>query len=106
MKKLFISMPMSGLSREEIKTRMAEAQTDAERIVGEPLELIDSVFEFETGVSNLVKCIGKAIMCMADADYVYFAVGWKNARGCRVEHVVAVSYEMSILDENMEALNG
>lgn len=106
MKKLFISMPMSGMSREEIVVRMAEAKSDAERIVGEPVELIDSVFDYEAGISNPVEYIGKAIIAMSQADHVYFAVGWKNARGCRVEHVVAVSYDMSIIDENMEGLNG
>lgn len=103
--KVFVSIPMHGLSYEEIKTRMSEARSDAERILGKEVVLIDSVFEYFDN-SNPVEMLGRAIQAMSLADYVYFGVGWKNARGCRAEHMIAVSYGMSILHENMEALNG
>lgn len=106
MKKLYISMPMSGMSREEIVARMAEAKIEAERLVGEPVELIDSVFDFVPGVSHPVKCIGRSIMTMADADCVYFAGEWGKARGCLVEFLVAGSYGIPILNVNLEGHNG
>jgi len=34
---------------------------------------------------------------MADADAVIFAPGWRDARGCRVEHVVASEYDLKII---------
>lgn len=106
MKKLFISMPMSGLNRTEIEQVMSEAKVHAEHIVGEELNLIDSVFDFVPGVSHPVKCIGKSIMIMADADCVYFAGEWWKARGCLVEFLVAGSYGIPILNVNLEEYNG
>lgn len=102
--KVFVSIPMNGSSYEEIKTRMSEARADAERILGREVILIDSVFTFFED-SNPVEMLGRAIQAMAQADYVYFGVGWKNARGCRAEHMVAVSYGMNILHEDMEVSN-
>lgn len=31
------------------------------------------------------------------ADAVIFAPGWRDARGCRVEHVVASEYDLKII---------
>lgn len=41
---------------------------------------------------------GKAMNdIMAEADAVIFAPDWKQAAGCRVEHLAASEYEMRIL---------
>lgn len=34
-----------------------------------------------------------------EADVVYFAKGWENARGCRIEHTVAKEYGLKIMEE-------
>ena len=76
MKKLFISQPMRGLTDEEI---------------GEPIELIDSFFEDFKPIGNIpVAYLGKSISLLATADVAYFGEGWKDARGCKIEHEVAV----------------
>ena len=41
MKKLFVSLPMTGLTTEEIRNKMIKYKENAERIMGEKLELID-----------------------------------------------------------------
>ena len=33
------------------------------------------------------------------ADCVYFAKGWEDARGCRIEHFVAAAYGAEIMYE-------
>lgn len=35
---------------------------------------------------------------MADADLVYFAKGWEDARGCMIERECAVQYGVPILE--------
>lgn len=36
--------------------------------------------------------LGKSLELLAQADVVYFAPGWADARGCRIEHLCAVEY--------------
>lgn len=45
MKKLFISQPMKGKTDEEILTERKAAIKEAEKLVGEPIEVIDSFFQ-------------------------------------------------------------
>lgn len=97
MKKLFISQPMRGLSDSEIFDRRTIAHREAERLAGEPLELIDSLLT-DCGVGP-IWCLGRSICLMEKADYMYFADGWDSARGCKIEHEVAVAYGIKILGE-------
>lgn len=90
MMKLYISQPMKGLSDEQIREERRAAKLEAERIIGEPMELIDSTLvDCSKGP---IWCLGRSICLMQYADVVYFARGWKEARGCRAEYVVAREY--------------
>lgn len=98
--KLFISQPMRGLSDEEILETRNNIKLNAERILGEPIEVLDSFFEDFTPTGNIpVAFLGKSISLLAKADIVYFAKGWEQARGCRIEHLVAKEYEITIIEE-------
>ena len=102
MKKLFISLPMAGKSEEEIRNKMAEYKENAEYLMGEELELIDS---FIDNVPDDIKdirvwCLGKAITMMADADVVYFGRGWRSARGCVVEYEAAYRYKILRIEDS------
>ena len=101
MKKLFISLPMAGLTTEEIRNQMAEYKENAERIMGEKLELIDTIItEAPDDIKDQnVWCLGKFIMMMADADVVYFGRGWRSARDCIVEYEVAHRYKILRIED-------
>ena len=102
MKKLFISLPMAGLTAEEIRNKMTEYKENAEHIMGEKLELIDTVIaEAPADIKNHgVWCLGKSIMMMADADVVYFGDGWREARGCIAESVVEYRYKILRIEDD------
>lgn len=102
MKKLFVSLPMAGLTTEEIKNKMIKYKENAERIMGEKLELIDTIItEAPTDIKNEnIWCLGKSIMLMADADVVYFGDGWRDARGCIAESVVAYRYKILRIEDD------
>lgn len=96
MRKLFISQPMRGLSKEHVLLERHKAKIAAEKVVGESLELIDSLLD---GCSRgTVWCLGRSICMMQDADIAYFAPGWQEARGCRVEHTVAMEYGIKCIE--------
>ena len=102
MKKLFISQPMKGLTDEEILKAREEIKTRAEQAIGEQVELIDSFVEDYPGEINKsipVWYLGKSIQFLSQADIAYFGGDWRNARGCKIEHEVARTYGIKIIEE-------
>lgn len=100
MKKLFISQPMRGLTDEEILKAREEIKNRAEKIIGEPLELINSFIEDypdEIIKSIAVWYLGKSIQLLSQADIVYFGGDWRNARGCKIEYMIAITYGIKII---------
>jgi hypothetical protein len=43
--------------------------------------------------------LAKSLEKMAHCNTVYFAKGWENARGCKIEHEVALQYGLNIFYE-------
>lgn len=92
MKKLFISQPMRGKTDEEILKERQKAIKEAERVVGEQVEVIDSFFQNAPADARPLWFLGESIKLLAKADVAYFASGWQEARGCKIEHECAVEY--------------
>lgn len=92
MKKLFISQPMRGKSDEEILETREQAIKEARKLVGDPVEVIDSFFQSAPADARPLWFLGKSLELMATADVAYFAEGWQDARGCRIEHECAKEY--------------
>ena len=101
MKKLFISQPMRGKTDEEILDERKKAIETAEKQAGEPVEVIDSFFQKAPVGAKPLWFLGKSLELLADADVAYFAKGWNEARGCKVEHTCAKEYGIeTIIEEN------
>ena len=102
MKKIFISQPMRGLTDEEILNKRQEIRENAEKVIKEPVELIDSFIEDYPGEINKhipVFYLGKSIQFLSQADIAYFGGDWRNARGCKIEHEIAKQYGIEIIEE-------
>ena len=99
MKKLFISQPMRGRTDEEILAERSNAIETAKWMIGEDVEAIDSFFSTAPADAKPLWYLGKSIELLSRADYVYFCAGWKNARGCRIEHECAVQYGINIIEQ-------
>lgn len=99
--KIFISCPMKGLSDAEIRASRDQVYKKfQQRLKDDNITVINSYFpDFETtaAIDKDIYCLGKAITKMAEANIAVFAEGWEKARGCRIEHDVAVSYGLRIL---------
>ena len=96
--KIFISMPMNGKTDEQIRKDFEEKKKYLKEQWGfNPEMVLDSIIG--DGIANLVKYLAKSIDLMADADLVFFALGWEQARGCKIEHEVAVAYGKGVLYE-------
>ena len=92
MKKLFISQPMRGKTDEEILAVRSDAIQAAKDSVGEDVEIIESFFQNAPAEARPLWFLGKSLELLATSDIAYFARGWEDARGCRVEHTCAVEY--------------
>ena len=91
MKKLFISQPMRGKTDEGILAERADAVQAARDALGEEVEVIDSFFG-TSDMSHALEYLGESLKLMAKADIAYFAPGWRDARGCKIEHACADAY--------------
>ena len=101
-KKLFISQPMRGLTDEEILKAREEFKNRAEKTIGEPLELINSFiadYPREFNKSLPVWYLGRSIQFLSQADFVYFAGDWRNARGCKIEYEIVNAYGIKFIIE-------
>ena len=99
MKKLFISQPMKGKSDEEILKERENAIKSAEKLLGEPVEIIDSFFQSAPADARPLWFIGKSLELLSTADIVYFAKGWEKARGCKIENTCAIEYGITVIED-------
>lgn len=99
MKRIFISQPMNGKTDDEIKLERQKIVDACVREYGNDIEIIDSFFEGSPHDVKPAWFLGKSIELLSTADAVYFADGWNNARGCRIEHQVAVDYGIKIIND-------
>ena len=97
MKKLFISQPMRGKTDEEILAERADAVQAAQDALGEEVEVIDSFFG-TSDMSHALEYLGESLKLLAKADIAYFAPGWRDARGCKIEHACADAYGIHHLE--------
>ena len=101
--KLFISIPMKGRTREDVKYQMTKDKQRLEQLFGVEFELIDSVIDEDAPKDTTHPAlwfIGKSISMMADADLVYFSKGWEGATGCKIEQEIAKTYDVKRLYYN------
>lgn len=99
MKKLFISQPMKGKSDEEILKERENAIKSAEKLLGEPVEIIDSFFQSAPADARPLWFLGKSLELLSTADIAYFAKGWEKARGCKIENTCAIEYGITVLED-------
>lgn len=94
-KKVMISQPMRGKTNEQIKQereRLVKELTDA------GYEVLDTVFEDAPANEDVaIYMLSQSIRYLGKADMVVFMKGWEHARGCKIEHEVAVNYGKEIV---------
>ena len=99
--KVFISQPMNGKDEQTILkerakmiSRIKEQYPDA--------EILESYFEdYKPSTGNVaLKYLSKSLELLADADEAWFAPGWQNARGCRIENECAIAYGIPFMNED------
>ena len=98
MKKLFISQPMKGKTNVEIKKEREEAIRCAKEMMSDEVEVIDSFFENAPAEAKPLWYLGEPLKLLSTADVAFFATGWENARGCKIEHTCAQQYGINTIE--------
>lgn len=104
--KAMLSQPMAGKTDEEIKRTRENAIKELKE---RGYEVVNTLFTDEwyskdsmksRGVENIPLCfLAKSLENMSLCNAAYFCKGWENARGCKIEHDVAVAYGLDIIYE-------
>ena len=87
--KIFISIPMNGQNEQELRDAMERIRASVEAKVGESVEICNWIDE---DLETPFDYIAESIRRMKQADIVYFASGWRGARGCVIECSLAIRY--------------
>ena len=98
MKKLFISQPMKGKSDEEILAEREKAIQRAKEALHDDVEIIASFFQGALVDTRPLWYLGESLKLLATADVAYFALGWEDARGCKIEHTCALEYGIDVIE--------
>ena len=98
--RIMISQPMKGKTNEQIRQERAELVKELEE---QGHEVIDTVFEnAPDGEDIAIYMLSQSIRYIGKVDALYFMKGWEKARGCKIEHEVAVQYGKKVYYDNSE----
>jgi hypothetical protein len=97
--KLFISQPMVDKTDKEIELARTRAINTAlnqvKRLYNESnaqIEIIDSFIKDAPHDAKPVWYLAKSIEFLSDANIIFFAKGWNEYRGCKIENTIAHEY--------------
>jgi len=92
--KIMISQPMKGKTEEQIRSERAEL---VKKLEEKGHEVVDTIFAEETPEGDArLYYLAKSIEAISKVDAVVFMPGWEKARGCQIEHEIAVKYNKFI----------
>lgn len=105
-KKAMISQPMAGKTDEEIAAARDLAVAKLRQMGYEVVNTLfadewysDDAME-ERGVVQVPLCyLAKSLENMSLCHAAYFVKGWKDARGCKIEHEAATAYGLEVIYE-------
>jgi len=100
---VFVSLPMRGLSIEDIEKRQKDIFERVALPEWKLLKTTDVVDEAEK--DNQLWYLGRSIQILGRADVVIFANDWRTARGCVAEHLIAEAYGIHCLYEGEDDLH-
>lgn len=97
--KIMISQPMREKTNEEIRK---EREMLIHQLELKGYDVVDTIINEEPpkNIDEAIYYLSKSIQFIGKVDAVYFMKGWEKARGCKIEHEVAVEYDKQLFYEN------
>ncbi len=92
--KIMISQPMNGKTQKQIEEERAEL---VENLEDKGYKVVNTIFTDEPPEGDAaLYYLAKSIDAMSKVDAVIFMQGWEKARGCKIEHEIAIKYNKFI----------
>lgn len=93
--KVMISQPMRGKTEEQIRK---ERESVVAELEAKGYEVVDTIFADspEEAQNAPLFYLAKSIEAMSKVDAIVFMDGYMDARGCRIEHAIAIEYGLFI----------
>jgi hypothetical protein len=95
--KAFISQPMRGRTDEEILAERNDIECRLREEFGE-VEVLETFYDDFGPDAKPLEYLARSISDLAKADVAYFAKGWQNARGCKIENMCAIEYGIHTIE--------
>lgn len=90
-----ISQPMMGRTNEELRKERESLVKELEK---QNYKVLDTVFDdAPSDIDEAIYYLAKSIEFVGKADIIVFMKGWEKARGCKIEHQVAVDYGKKVV---------
>ena len=105
-KVVFISLPMSGFSDKYVKASIEIAKAAYLTITKLDITQVAFVHNHDCtmiGHSEMdqnhlaIWYLGEALKRLAECDEAFFWLGWREARGCQIEHDVCIRYGIPLV---------
>lgn len=91
-----ISQPMAGKDNDQV---LAERQELIDTLTEQGYEVLPTILtEEDVEKDDPIYYLAESLKFLADADTIFFMEGWDEARGCRIEHIVAEEYGKEIIE--------
>ena len=100
-KKIFISQPFSGRTEVEVMKEKEEIIKWL-KIIGIDATVLDQYHQSEPPIDDPEKkriwFLANSIQMMSMVDLVVFSDNWESAKGCRIEHEIAIEYNLPYIE--------
>lgn len=93
---VYVSQPFAGRSEQEIQAERECMRKKLVSTLDKKILILDN-FVRECDYENEAGPLIRGLQTMFIADLVYFAANWQEARGCRIEHLIAEEYHIPIM---------
>lgn len=105
MTRVFISLPMTGYSREHIDKEMDRLKAVAMERLGNGIQFEEQIIDMKVpyAAKPRVWWLACDLQELAMADYILMAKGWRMSTGCCIERAVAKAYDIKVIYEEGEA---
>jgi hypothetical protein len=108
--KIFISLPMRGLTLKQVKynyeqakmniSNMSLADKDGNIVDCDDLYFFDNIQEdLDPETSRSLDYLSNDVKMLGDADLVYFVSGWEKSRGCNIEYQICKDWDIPMIFE-------
>lgn len=100
MKKVFISVGMSGRNEIDVRNDIKRASENIRKLYGEEVEIVHNYDCVAPEGSGRLYYLGEAIKQLGDCDVCYFVRNWALSDGCVAERHVCGLYSIDTILES------